>query len=38
VIRVVVKDGVLYFPSEIYPRFGIQPFATAPEVKAPAAN
>jgi imidazolonepropionase-like amidohydrolase len=31
-IRMVVKDGVVYFPSEIYPDFGIKPFATAPTV------
>lgn len=33
--RMVVKDGVVYFPSEIYPRFGIQPFSTAPPVHLP---
>jgi imidazolonepropionase-like amidohydrolase len=26
-IRMVVKDGLVYFPSEIYPEFGITPFA-----------
>jgi imidazolonepropionase-like amidohydrolase len=31
-IRMVVKDGVVYFPSEIYPEFGITPFADAPSV------
>jgi hypothetical protein len=31
----VVKDGTIYYPSEIYPRFGIQPFATAPRVELP---
>jgi hypothetical protein len=31
----VMKDGVVYFPSELYPRFGIQPFSTAPAVKVP---
>ena len=31
-IRMVVKDGVVYFPSEIYPEFGIRPFADAPAV------
>jgi imidazolonepropionase-like amidohydrolase len=31
-IRMVVKDGVVYFPSEIYPEFGITPFADAPAV------
>ncbi len=33
-IRMVVKDGTVYFPSEIYPSFGIRPFADAPEVSA----
>jgi imidazolonepropionase-like amidohydrolase len=33
--RLVVKDGVLYFPSEIYPRFGIRPFSSAPPVHVP---
>jgi imidazolonepropionase-like amidohydrolase len=31
-IRMVVKDGAVYFPSEIYPEFGIRPFADAPPV------
>jgi imidazolonepropionase-like amidohydrolase len=31
-IRMVVKDGTVYFPSEIYPQFGIRPFADAPGV------
>lgn len=31
-ISMVVKDGVFYFPSEIYPEFGIQPFVEAPAV------
>lgn len=33
--RMVVKDGVVYFPSEIYPRFGIQPFSDPPPVHVP---
>jgi hypothetical protein len=28
----VVKDGVVYFPTDIYPYFGIEPFAPAPAV------
>ena len=36
-IRMVVSDGVVYFPSEIYPWFGIRPFADAPEVTVPEA-
>jgi imidazolonepropionase-like amidohydrolase len=31
-ISMVLKDGVVYYPSEIYPRFGIAPFASAPMV------
>ena len=35
-IRMVVADGVVYFPSEIYPWFGIRPFSEVPEVVASA--
>jgi hypothetical protein len=35
-IRMVVSDGVVYFPSEIYPWFGIRPFSEVPEVVAGA--
>lgn len=31
-IAMVVADGTVYFPSEIYPHFGIRPFAAAPNV------
>ena len=31
-ISMVVKDGIVYFPSEIYPKFGIAPFVNAPSV------
>jgi hypothetical protein len=31
-IRMVVKDGTFYYPTEVYPKFGIQPFTTAPKV------
>ncbi|MFC0679543.1 amidohydrolase family protein [Lysobacter korlensis] len=34
-ISMVVSDGVTYFPSEIYPHFGVTPFANAPEVTLP---
>jgi imidazolonepropionase-like amidohydrolase len=33
-ISMVVSDGVVYFPSEIYPWFGIRPFAATPEITA----
>ena len=32
-IRMVVKDGAFYYPPEIYPRLGIKPFTTAPQVR-----
>jgi imidazolonepropionase-like amidohydrolase len=35
-IAMVVKDGTFYFPDEVYPRFGITPFAPAPKVTLPA--
>jgi imidazolonepropionase-like amidohydrolase len=31
-ISMVVKDGTFYYPAEIYPKFGIAPFAPAPKV------
>lgn len=31
-IAMVVKDGVFYYPSEVYPKFGITPFAEKPAV------
>jgi imidazolonepropionase-like amidohydrolase len=34
-IQMVVKDGTFYYPSEVYPKFGIQPFATAPRILEP---
>ena len=37
-ISMVVKDGVFYYPSEVYPKFGIEPFTTAPAVKQAAEN
>ena len=35
-IAMVVKDGVFYYPSEAYPKFGIEPFTAAPKVTVPA--
>lgn len=37
-IQLVSKGGTVYFPSEIYPYFGIRPFTDVPEVRAPAAE
>ena len=34
-IAMVVKDGTFYYPSEVYPKFGIKPFAGAPKVVLP---
>lgn len=34
-IAMVVKDGTFYYPSEVYPEFGIKPFAAAPKVVEP---
>jgi imidazolonepropionase-like amidohydrolase len=34
-ISMVIKDGTFYFPSEIYPEFGIRPFVDAPVVVQP---
>ncbi len=34
VIRMVVNNGTVYFPSEIYPKLGIRPFTDAPKVTA----
>lgn len=31
-ISMVVRNGTIYFPSEVYPEFGIKPFAPAPQV------
>jgi len=31
-ISLVVKDGNFYFPSDIYPEFGIRPFTDAPRL------
>lgn len=36
--RMVVKDGVVYFPSELYAAYGIKPFSTPPRVSEPAAE
>ncbi len=34
-IRMVVSDGVVYYPTEIYPFFGIRPFSEVPEAILP---
>jgi len=35
-ISLVAKDGAFYYPAEVYPRFGIRPFAAAPAATLPA--
>lgn len=35
-IAMVVKDGTVYFPDEIYPVLGIKPFAFVPRLTRPA--
>jgi hypothetical protein len=37
-IAMVVKDGVFYYPSEAYPKFGIEPFTAVPKVTLPAVE
>lgn len=37
-IRLVSKGDTVYFPSEIYPYFGIKPFTDIPAVSAPAGK
>jgi len=34
-IRLVMKDGVIYYPQEIYQAIGIKPFASPPPLTAP---
>jgi hypothetical protein len=36
-ISLVAKDGAIYYPAELYPKFGIRPFAPVPAVTLPAA-
>ncbi|WP_226016743.1 amidohydrolase family protein [Novosphingobium sp. FKTRR1] len=35
-IRMVVKNGTFYFPTEIYPELGVKPFTTTPAITLPA--
>lgn len=37
-IRLVSKGDTVYFPSEIYPHFGIKPFTDVPVVSPPAGE
>ena len=32
IISMVSKDGQIYFPSEVYPEFGIKPFTDIPQI------
>lgn len=31
-IRMVAKNGTFYYPAEVYPAFGVEPFGTKPKV------
>ena len=35
-ISLVSRGGVFYYPSEVYPSFGIKPFTDIPKVQAPS--
>ena len=37
-VRMVVADGVVYFPPQIHGHFGIRPFAQVPVVTLPSAS
>ena len=37
-IELVMKDGVIYYPSEIYGELGIKPFALPPPLTPPRSN
>ncbi|MDE2561309.1 MAG: amidohydrolase family protein [Sphingomonadales bacterium] len=37
-IAMVVKDGMVYFPTEVYPEFGIRPFTALPKVTTTPAT
>ena len=37
-VSMVVKDGTFYYPSEAYPKFGIEPFTGAPTVNEPVES
>jgi imidazolonepropionase-like amidohydrolase len=37
-ISMVVKDGTFYYPAQVYPKFGIQPFAAVPAITEPATE
>jgi imidazolonepropionase-like amidohydrolase len=37
-IRMVVKDGTFYYPSEVYPKFGIEPFTSVPVINQAVAS
>jgi len=37
-ISLVSRGGDFYFPSELYPEFGIEPFTNAPNVTLPVTD
>ncbi len=36
-VRLVMKDGAVIFPDEVYRAYGIEPFSSRPPMRAPAA-
>jgi imidazolonepropionase-like amidohydrolase len=36
-IKLVVKDGTVYYPTEVYPKFGIEPFTSMPVITEAAS-
>jgi hypothetical protein len=37
-INLVMKDGVIYYPAELYPAVGVEPFSPAVPVRRPTAS
>ena len=37
-VRMVMRDGVVYFPDEIHGAIGLRPFGSRPTVRAPATS
>ena len=37
-VAMVVKEGTIYFPAELYRAIGVEPFAQSPEIRMPAAK
>jgi hypothetical protein len=35
-VRLVMKDGAVFFPDEVHTAIGVQPFGSRPAVQEPA--